>query len=117
MRRCVPDEPEFTTDSERVVWGAIRGGLGPEDVLIANLRLTDRKGDHEADLVVGLAGAGIVVVEVKGGSVSHDGQRWHQESRGVYKRIDLVERVRRTKYALRDYLDGDPRWGRRRVRL
>ena len=76
MVRCVPPDPQFTTAAERDAWLAVQRGLGPGDVLIANLRLTDADGDHEADLVVGLEGAGVVVVEVKGGHVHHDGQRW-----------------------------------------
>ena len=50
--RLVPDDPRFTTDSERVVWERLRDSLRPQDTLIANLRLTDTRKDHEADLVV-----------------------------------------------------------------
>lgn len=116
MVRCSPAEPSFTTTAERDVWEAIKRTLHKDDVLLSNLRLSDRKGDHEADLVVCIAGAGIVVVEVKGGSVSHDGQHWWQHG-GCTKQIDPVRQARRTKYALRGYLDRDPRWARRRVRL
>jgi Nuclease-related domain/UvrD-like helicase C-terminal domain/AAA domain len=114
---CIPTDPDFASTAEKVTWSALKASLKPKDVLIANLRLSDSQGDHEADLVVGLAGAGILVIEVKGGSVSHDGQSWHQESAGFSKVIDPVNQVRRTKYALLSYLDRDPRWARRNVRL
>ena len=50
-------------------------------MLLANLRLTDGDKDHEADLVVLMPDVGILVVEVKGGSVTvkpddAEGHRW-----------------------------------------
>ena len=113
MVRLVPDEPAFTTASEREVWERLRDGLGPEDVLIANLRLTDEVKDHEADLIVLVPELGTVVVEVKGGSVWRDEQGWWQQHHGRAKRIDPVQQVRTTKYALRDYVAHDPRWNNR----
>src|SRR5687768_14584917 len=112
MPQLVPPDPKFTTDSEREVWERLRDGLGPDDVLLANVRLTDETKDHEADLIVLMPGAGVVVVEVKGSSVWHaDG--WWQRRRGQDVRIDPVEQARTTKYAVRDYAGRDPRWGRR----
>lgn len=113
---CVPVEPDFTTPAERLVWRAVKSKLRPEDALLANLRLTDERGDHELDLVVGLADAGIAVIEVKGGHVAHDGEGWIQTG-AANKRIDPVRQAREGKYALRAYLDRDPRWQRRRVRF
>ena len=115
MPRCVPAEPVFTSAAEQQVWKALTASLRPQDVLMANLRITDTGGDHEADVVVAMPGAGIVVVEVKGGRVSHDGQRWKQ-GRSEHH-LDPVAQARRTKYAIRDYLDRDPRWARRRTRF
>jgi hypothetical protein len=68
---------------------ALKGKLRADDASMANVRFTDERGDYEADLIVGLAGAGITVIEVKGGSVSYDGQGWVQTG-GVTKRIDPV---------------------------
>lgn len=116
--RCFPEEPEFEHVTERAVWEALRKALPDDAALLANLPLTDRKGDCEADIVVALPGAGIAVVEVKGGSVRWDGRTWRQTGGGVRgKEIDPVRQARRSKYALRGYLDRDPRWGRRRVRF
>ncbi|MFC5177867.1 nuclease-related domain-containing DEAD/DEAH box helicase [Nocardioides taihuensis] len=113
MVRVVPDRPTSTTASEQQVWDWLRAGLDPDDMLLANLRLTDEDKDHEADLVVLLPDVGIVVVEVKGGSVWCDESGWWQRSRGRDKKIDPVTQVRTTKYAIRDYVARDPRWGRR----
>jgi hypothetical protein len=115
MVLCVPAEPDFTTAAERDVWGAVKRKLRQDDALLANVRLTDERGDFELDLVVGLPGAGIAVVEVKGGHVAHDGEGWIQTGTKT-KRIDPVRQARDGKYVLRDYLDCDPRW-RRRIRL
>lgn len=113
MVRLIPEAPAFTTSSEQEVWQRLKEGLGPDDVLLANLRLTDEDKDHEADLVVLMPGIGIVVVEVKGGSVWHDDDGWWQSRRGKNVQIDPVTQVRTTKYAVRDYVARDPRWQRR----
>ena len=100
------------------MWEVLRDQLPDDAALLANLRFTDRKGDLEADLVVAIPGAGIAVVEVKGGRVTYDGTSWRQAGGGVSdKRIDPVGQARRCKYALRQYLDQDDRWSRRRVRF
>ncbi len=112
MPLLVPSDPKFTTDSEREVWERLRDTLGPDDVLLANLRLTDETKDHEADLIVLMPDAGVVVVEVKGSSVWYD-DGWWQRRRGKDTRIDPVGQARTTKYAVRDYAARDPRWGRR----
>jgi len=115
MPRCIPADPVFTSAAEQQVWQALKQSLRPHDVLMANLRITDDDGDHEADVVVAMPDAGIVVVEVKGGRISHDGQRWRQGNNS--RHLDPVAQARRCKYAIRDYLDRDPRWGRRRTRF
>ena len=66
MPRLIPESPTFTTASEREVWERLRDSLGADDVLLANLRLTDADKDVEADLVVLMPEVGILVLEVKG---------------------------------------------------
>ena len=94
----------------------LTASLGPDDVLLANTRFTDNRGDHESDLILGLAGAGIAVIEVKGGRVTHNGTDWVQHG-GTSKIIRPVDQARRAKYALRSYLDAQNLWEGRRVRL
>jgi hypothetical protein len=116
--RCFPAEPEFEHPTERSVWELLCAQLPEDAVLLANQRFTDRRGDWEADLIVGLPGAGIAVLEVKGGAVRFDGQRWRQSGGGARdKPIDPAGQGMRAKYALRSHLDGDGRWGGRRVRF
>ncbi|WP_028645063.1 nuclease-related domain-containing protein [Nocardioides sp. URHA0020] len=112
--RLIPEAPTFTTSSEQEVWQRLKEGLGADDVLLANLRLTDEDKDHEADLNVLMPDVGIVVVEVKGGSVWHDDDNgWWQSRGGQAVLIDPVTQVRTTKYAVRNYVGRDPRWQRR----
>jgi Nuclease-related domain/UvrD-like helicase C-terminal domain/AAA domain len=113
----VAEPPAFSNDSERVVWEHLREQLDADDLLISSLRLTDRKQDHELDYVVGLVGHGFVVLEVKGSDVrcEPDG-RWTQRWKGRRKNVDPVAQARGGMYALREYVDADERWGRRRVR-
>ncbi|MGA8995550.1 MAG: NERD domain-containing protein/DEAD/DEAH box helicase, partial [Nocardioidaceae bacterium] len=113
----LPPRPTFATSSERLVWEALRDQLGPHDLLVAGLRISDRAKDHEIDVAVVLADGGIVVVEVKGSEVwCADGAWWIRRRRGV-ERIDPVRQARESQYALRSWVDQDPRWrGRTSVR-
>ena len=111
----VPEQPTFTTASEREVWERLRDGLGPDDVLMANLRLTDEDKDHEADLVVLMPDIGVLVLEVKGGSVWYDETAGGSGGMGGTTAIHPVDQVRDAKYALRRYVEQDPRWSRGRV--
>lgn len=101
------------TASERAVWERLERGLGEGDVLLANLRLTTAERDFEADLVALMPGFGVLVLEVKGGSVSHDEVGWLQVSGGQTKAIDPVRQAQRVKYALRDYVEASRLWGSR----
>ena len=117
MAITLPDDPRLANDTERRVWTALIAQLGDGDLVIAGQRVTDQLKDHEIDFVVAIAGAGIVCVEVKGGEVTHDGHTWLQHPRsGQIKTIDPVRQVRQARYALRDFIEKDPRWTQGRVR-
>lgn len=112
-----PEHPTLANSSERGVWDRLVDQLFDDEALLAGVRVTDRKKDHEADLVVLSPGLGIVVVEVKGGSVWLQDGQWRQSRGGSFVHIDPVRQVLQTRYALRDYVERDARWGsRRRVR-
>ena len=110
MPRLIPDDPRFTTESERVVWERLRDSLRPQDTLIANLRLTDTRKDHEADLVVVMPDVGVVAVEVKGTGVRIDDGQWTIRRHGKRVPIDPVGQARDTRYAIRQYIESDRRW-------
>ena len=109
---------QYGNATEATVARLLETSLPPDARYWPNLRVTDRRKDHELDFVVAVPGAGMVVLEVKGGQVSFDGQTWRQtHSDGTSKRIHPVDQARDGKYALRGYVEGDPRWGSRgRVR-
>jgi hypothetical protein len=119
MVTCIPEAPKFASPAEETAWRHLRDALRPQDVLVANQRFTDHAKDHEVDLLVLMPGYGIVAVEVKGGSVSHDGRRWTRRRRGEDVELDPVGQARDARYAARSYVEADPRWkdtSRRRVR-
>ncbi len=119
MPICIPEKPRFASGAERRVWELLSQQLGRDDILLANVRVTDRAKDHEADLIVLIPDAGIVVVEVKGGSVWRERGDWRTRRDGREVTIRPVEQARGARYAVRDYVERDPRWregGRRRVR-
>ncbi len=115
MPRLIPESPTFQTTSEQQVWERLRDSLGHDDVLIANLRLTDTDKDVEADLVVLMPDVGILVLEVKGGSVTvqpdETGHSWWIQRQGKQVRIDPVEQVRVAKHSLKRYVEQHPRGG------
>ncbi|MCT1352574.1 MULTISPECIES: nuclease-related domain-containing DEAD/DEAH box helicase [Gordonia] len=117
MVTVLPATPRFAASSEETVFKAIVGQLLEDDLLIVGQRVTDHAKDHEIDFLVAIAGAGIVCVEVKGGEVWHDGTSWWQERAGQSaKRIDPVGQARGGCYALREFVESDPRWTQGRVR-
>lgn len=111
--RTYPDEPRFASPAEQDVWLRLRDALPGDALLLANLRLIDEDKDHEADLVVLLPGAGIVVLEVKGGSVWCEDGVWWQSGKTGKHTIHPVEQAASARYALRTYVEADPRWGSR----
>ena len=117
MPITLPEDPRLANDSERLVWDALCAQLGDGDLVIAGKRVTDHLKDHEIDFVVAIEGAGILCIEVKGGEVWHNGTTWLQRSRsGHVKSIDPVQQVRQARYALRDFVEADPRWTQARPR-
>src|SRR3954468_10433327 len=118
MVRVLGEAPRFAHESERVVWERLCRTASHDTVLIPNLRLTSLLKDHELDVVVIMPGVGIVVVEVKGGSVSVDEDgRWWSGGGTRRSRIRPVEQCRAGKYALRTFVEDDPRWKARHSRV
>ncbi len=110
---------QFANDAERLVWDRLSRQVHQDTVLVPNLRLTSTQKDHELDILVLMPEVGIVVVEVKGGSVSVDGQgRWWSGGRNPDRAaIRPVEQARDGKYALRAFIEADPRWKNCRSRV
>ncbi|GAA6527111.1 ATP-binding domain-containing protein [Intrasporangium sp. DVR] len=109
---------QFASEAEMLVWERLVQQAHPDTVLIPNVRLTSTRKDHELDIVALVVGVGVVVVEVKGGSVSVDAQgQWWSGGRNHRSRIRPVDQARDGKYALRDFIEADPRWKNRRSRV
>ncbi|SDE38415.1 NERD domain-containing protein [Rhodococcus tukisamuensis] len=111
----IPETPRLVNTAEQAVWEALLGQLGDGDLVVANQRVTDRQKDHEIDFVVAIEGQGIVCLEVKGGEIWHDGSNWLQDRRGRPTPIHPVRQVRESCYALRRFVEDDPRWSQGRL--
>jgi len=111
-----PESPRFANGAEHNVWQELLAQLQDGDFVAAGQRVTDHLKDHEADFVVAIEGVGIVCIEVKGGEVWHDGISWRQNRGGQHVEIDPVRQARDTCYALREFVESDPRWSQGRVR-
>ena len=117
MPITLPVNPRLANATERKVLALLQEQLGDGDVIICSQRVTDHIKDHEIDFVVALEDAGIVCLEVKGGEITHTGTEWLQSGRGGHaKTIDPVRQVRQARYALRDFIESDPRWIQSRPR-
>ncbi len=116
--QAIPERPAFQTESERVVWEALRSTLQDGEVLIHGLRFSDgQAGDVEIDLMLLSPERGVAVIEVKGGHVSYqDGQWTTRNGSGGVRRIHPTDQARRGKHALRRYLDRQPEWGKGLIR-
>jgi PE family/Nuclease-related domain len=110
------DSPGPANGAERAVWQALVEQLLPNDLVIVGQRVTDHLKDHEIDFTVAIEGAGIACVEVKGGEVWHDGTSWWQRRGKKDVRIEPVRQAREACYALRNFVERDPRWTRGRLR-
>uniref|UniRef100_A0A5Q5BFH6 Nuclease n=2 Tax=unclassified Mycobacterium TaxID=2642494 RepID=A0A5Q5BFH6_MYCSS len=111
-----PDEHPRLKSSERSTYQALIDQLEPNDLVVPGQRVTDHLKDHEVDFVVAIEGAGIVCIEVKGGEVWHDGDGWRQIRGGRQYTIEPVRQAREACYALRDFIEKDPRWTQGRLR-
>ncbi|MGZ5374691.1 MAG: nuclease-related domain-containing protein, partial [Aeromicrobium sp.] len=85
-----PTLPHFVNDAERRVWSALHDQLGDNDLLIANQRFIDRQRDYEIDIVVVFENGGVVVLEIKGGTVWNDQGQWWQKHVDGDKKIEPV---------------------------
>jgi hypothetical protein len=118
MVRVMGETPRFAHQSERLVWDRLCRSAADDTVLVPNLRLTSALKDHELDVVVIMPGVGVVVVEVKGGSVWVDDQgQWWSGGGTRRSRVRPVDQCRDGKYALRTFVEEDPRWKGRRSRV
>jgi hypothetical protein len=107
--RCYPPEPEFGPGgtAERRVWEVLRDQLPDEAALLHSVAMIERVVEHEADLVVAWPGAGIAVIEVKGGQVSRRDGQWYQSSRGdTHPMKDPVRQAQDCKHVLHRLLVG-----------
>jgi hypothetical protein len=119
--RSIPAHPQFETESEREVWNRLLERAPDGWTILANVRLTNESKDHEFDLVVIMPTVGVVVAEVKGGSVTvDDAGVWRTTFAKGSRVIHPVDQARDGKHALWRYVRSDPRWknsSRTRVRF
>lgn len=100
-----PPKPIFRSTAERDFFEALLPQLSDDDIVFTNLELTDDvDGDVEIDFAILLKDFGLVVVEVKGGHISHDGRDWIQSDGSGSRVITPVAQARRNLYTLRDFL-------------
>lgn len=106
------DEQQFAHPTERMVWEHLTAQRPHDWIVLPNLRLTEEAKDHEIDLLVLAPGIGVLALEVEGGQVWVQDGQWRQGR--AARRIHPISTTRSSLYALREYVETDPRWGGRR---
>lgn len=112
MARILPDvDPaQLENTSEEPVYIALRDQLGADYVVLHSYPwLRPWRGDAlaegEADFVVVHPERGVLVLEVKGGEVHHDGYRWFRDSASGPKEFkDPFKQAQRNMHALLDII-------------
>ncbi len=100
-----PAKPTFRSTAERDFFEALLPQLSDDDVVFANLEMTDDvDGDIEIDFAILLKDYGLVVVEVKGGHISHDGTNWIQSDKKSSRVITPAWQAKRNLYTVRDFI-------------
>jgi hypothetical protein len=121
MARSIPPEPIWSSDTspaERALWGWAVEQLDDDVLVLPGVRLTDvRAGQYDAELDLVLIDPhwGVLVVEVKGGTLTYDerhGAWWRDLGGGRRKEVrDPVEQAQRgaslAKKALEAHRVGD----------
>jgi hypothetical protein len=110
MARMLPDvDPsQIEHASEEPVYVALRDQLGPEYTVLHSypwLRpwRDEALAEGEADFVIVHPTRGILVLEVKGGDVRHDGHKWFRDSAAGPREIkDPFRQAQRNMHALLD---------------
>jgi AAA domain/Nuclease-related domain/UvrD-like helicase C-terminal domain len=110
--RIWPENPVFKSDAEALVFNTLYESLGDRAIVFSNLRITDpQQGDIEIDFVVLIDGLGAVIIEVKGGNVTYNGQKWIQSDKTGSREIDPHGQALKGTYGFRNFLRNNWRYG------
>jgi hypothetical protein len=111
----VPSKPFFRSKSEEKVFISLRESLSDNDVIICNFEFTDlNMGDIEVDFILLIKDLGLVVVEVKGGHISFDGQNWIQSDSKSSRVIHPAGQAKKNLYTFREFLRN--RWSQGNIK-
>ncbi|MBZ2199460.1 nuclease-related domain-containing protein [Occultella gossypii] len=100
-----PAEPDFGRNTaEEVLWRALAEQLPEDATLLHSVNLLEESTEREIDLLVLWPGVGIAAIEVKGGTVWHNEQGWHQGSPTDSHRMNPLRQVQDARHVLQEKL-------------
>ena len=107
MPRTFPEQPDFASTAEQVVWEHLVAQLPDAAAVIHGQRVIADGEEIEADLLVLWPGVGLAVIEVKGGRISLEQGRWLQsDRRGSHELArSPIEQAQRAKHEILAYLN------------
>ncbi|MGM0619246.1 MAG: ATP-binding domain-containing protein [Actinomycetota bacterium] len=115
MGTSIPEEPRWAEDAspaERSLWRWAVEQLDARVLVLPQVAMTVGRGgrtrEAEADLVLIDPEHGVVVVEVKGGTISYDARRalWRRREAGAARIRDPVQQAKRTRSIVEAALEG-----------
>jgi hypothetical protein len=115
MPTVIPTKPNFRSRSEEKVFKVLVAALSTDDVIICNFEFTDLNlGDVEIDFILLLKDLGVVIIEVKGGHISFDGQDWIQSDSKSSRTIYPAAQAKRNMHTFREFLRN--RWSQGNIK-
>ena len=110
------ETPRLVNAAERRVWEALTAQSNPGDLVIPGKRVTDHLKDHEVDFVVASRAAASSASRSRAARSPTTGTAGCRCRDGRDHEIEPVRQAREACYALRDFIENDPRWTQRRLR-
>jgi hypothetical protein len=113
--KVIPAKPNFRSKSEEKVYQALLEALSPDDAIVCNFEFSDLSlGDVEIDFILLIKDLGLVVIEVKGGHISFDGNDWIQSDSKSSRIIHPAGQAKRNMNTFREFLRN--RWSQGNIK-
>jgi len=113
--KVIPAKPNFRSKSEEKVYHSLIEALSPEDAIVCNFEFSDLSlGDVEIDFILLIKDLGLVVIEVKGGHISFDGNDWVQSDSKSSRIIHPAGQAKRNMNTFREFLRN--RWSQGNIK-
>ncbi len=103
MARSIPEYPNFESPAEKKVWKVLVEELSGQCTVIHGASINHQGSNLEADFIIVWPGVGIVFIEVKGGYIRLNGNKWSTtNAQGIQKPIEPDNQARTVGHAFKE---------------